>query len=45
MCIRDRDIEVLELTMEQAMAMMASGEIADGKTIMLLQYAALHLLR
>jgi nudix-type nucleoside diphosphatase (YffH/AdpP family) len=39
------DIEVLELAMEQAMAMMASGEIADGKTIMLLQYAALHLLR
>ncbi|MEO5932725.1 MAG: NUDIX domain-containing protein [Duganella sp.] len=39
------DIEVLELTMERAMAMMASGEIADGKTIMLLQYAALHLLR
>lgn len=39
------DIEVLELKMEQAMAMMASGEIADGKTIMLLQYAALHLLR
>ncbi len=38
------DIEVLELKMEQAMAMMASGEIADGKTIMLLQYAALHLL-
>ena len=39
------DIEVLELPMAQAMAMMASGEIADGKTIMLLQYAALHLLR
>lgn len=39
------DIEVLELTMERAMAMMASGEIADAKTIMLLQYAALHLLR
>jgi nudix-type nucleoside diphosphatase (YffH/AdpP family) len=38
------DIEVLELTMEQAMAMVASGAIADGKTIMLLQYAALHLL-
>ena len=38
------DIEVLELPMERAMAMMASGEIADGKTIMLLQYAALHLL-
>ncbi len=28
-----------------ALAMMASGEIADAKTIMLLQYAALHLLR
>jgi nudix-type nucleoside diphosphatase (YffH/AdpP family) len=39
------DIEVLELEMERAMAMIASGEIADGKTIMLLQYAALHLLR
>ena len=38
------DIEVLELPLEQALAMVASGEIADGKTIMLLQYAALHLL-
>lgn len=38
------DIEVLELTIEQAMQMMADGRIADGKTIMLLQYAALHLL-
>jgi len=38
------DIEVLELTMDQAMQMMADGRIADGKTIMLLQYAALHLL-
>lgn len=38
------DIEVLELAMEQAMQMMADGRIADGKTIMLLQYAALHLL-
>ena len=38
------DIEVLELTMEHAMQMMADGRIADGKTIMLLQYAALHLL-
>ena len=37
------DIEVLELTMEQAMQMMADGRIADGKTIMLLQYAQLHL--
>lgn len=38
------DIEVLELKMEDALAMMADGRIADGKTIMLLQYAALHLL-
>jgi len=35
------DIEVLELTLAQALAMVASGEIADGKTIMLLQHAAL----
>jgi nudix-type nucleoside diphosphatase (YffH/AdpP family) len=39
------DIEVLELPMAVAMAMVADGRIADGKTIMLLQYAALHLLR
>jgi nudix-type nucleoside diphosphatase (YffH/AdpP family) len=38
------DIEVLELRMDDAMQMMADGRIADGKTIMLLQYAALHLL-
>jgi nudix-type nucleoside diphosphatase (YffH/AdpP family) len=38
------DIEVLELNMDDAMQMMADGRIADGKTIMLLQYAALHLL-
>ncbi|WP_211470685.1 NUDIX domain-containing protein [Collimonas humicola] len=38
------DIQVLELTLERAMQMVASGEIADGKTIMLLQYAQLHLL-
>jgi nudix-type nucleoside diphosphatase (YffH/AdpP family) len=38
------DIEVLELDMDEAMRMMADGRIADGKTIMLLQYAALHLL-
>jgi nudix-type nucleoside diphosphatase (YffH/AdpP family) len=37
------DIEVLELGMDEAMQMMADGRIADGKTIMLLQYAALHL--
>ncbi|OEZ62492.1 NUDIX domain-containing protein [Duganella sp. HH105] len=38
------DIEVLELAIDEAMRMMADGRIADGKTIMLLQYAALHLL-
>lgn len=38
------DIEVLELAMTDAMQMMADGRIADGKTIMLLQYAALHLM-
>jgi len=37
------DIEVLELPISQAIAMMADGRIADGKTIMLLQYAQLHL--
>lgn len=37
------DIEVLELDFDAAMDMIASGEINDGKTIMLLQYAALHL--
>ena len=38
------DIEVLELGFEQAVAMIASGEIADAKTIMLLQYLQLHLM-
>lgn len=37
------DIEVLELPVDDALAMIARGEIMDGKTIMLLQYAALHL--
>ena len=36
------DIEVLEMSLEQAMAMINTGEIMDGKTIMLLQYAALN---
>lgn len=37
------DIEVLELPFAQALQMVASGDIQDGKTIMLLQYAAIHL--
>ena len=39
------DIEVLELDADDAMAMVARGEIMDGKTIMLLQYLHLHVLR
>jgi len=35
------DIEVIELPLATAMQMIANGEIQDGKTIMLLQYAAL----
>jgi len=38
------DIEVLELGLDDALAMVASGEIRDGKTIMLLQHAALQLM-
>jgi nudix-type nucleoside diphosphatase (YffH/AdpP family) len=37
------DIEVLELDFDEAMAMIRRGEIVDGKTIMLLQHAALHI--
>jgi nudix-type nucleoside diphosphatase (YffH/AdpP family) len=37
------DIEVLELSIDDALAMIRSGAIQDGKTIMLLQYAALHI--
>lgn len=36
------DIEVLEIPFEKAMEMIQSGEIKDGKTIMLLQYASIH---
>ncbi|MBN9298951.1 MAG: GDP-mannose pyrophosphatase NudK [Filimonas sp.] len=36
------DIEVLELTLDKAMEMIQTGEIKDGKTIMLLQYAKLN---
>lgn len=35
-------IEVLELSFEKAMNMMATGEIKDAKTIMLLQYAKIN---
>jgi len=36
------DIEVLELPFQKAFQMMETGEIKDGKTIMLLQYAKLN---
>jgi hypothetical protein len=36
------NIEVLELNFDDAYAMIESGEIMDGKTIMLLQYAKLN---
>ncbi|PRX28731.1 nudix-type nucleoside diphosphatase (YffH/AdpP family) [Paraburkholderia sp. BL18I3N2] len=39
------DIEVLELPVDEALAMIERGEIVDGKTIMLLQYARLNLFR
>lgn len=37
--VEDESIEVLELPFPQALAMIKSGEIRDGKTIMLLQHA------
>jgi nudix-type nucleoside diphosphatase (YffH/AdpP family) len=39
------DIEVLELPIDQALAMIGDGRIVDAKTIMLLQYAALNIFR
>jgi nudix-type nucleoside diphosphatase (YffH/AdpP family) len=36
------DIGVVELPFAQAIEMINTGEIADGKTIMLLQYAQIH---
>jgi len=39
--VDDEDIEVVELDFDAAVAAIAAGEIRDGKTIMLLQYAAL----
>ncbi|HEY7638365.1 MAG TPA: GDP-mannose pyrophosphatase NudK [Steroidobacteraceae bacterium] len=43
--VEEEDIEVMELPFDQALAGIASGEIRDGKTIMLLQYAALNLFK
>ena len=38
----DEDIEVLEIPLVEAMTMIGTGEICDGKTIMLLQWAMLN---
>ena len=38
------NIEVLELSFDKAFKMIDTGEIRDGKTIMLLQYAKIHFL-
>ena len=39
--IDEEDIDILELPLSEAMAMMKTGEIQDGKTIMLLQHLRL----
>ena len=39
------DIEVLELSIDEALAMIGDRSIVDAKTIMLLQYAALNVFR
>jgi nudix-type nucleoside diphosphatase (YffH/AdpP family) len=39
------DIEVLELSIDEALTMISDGRIVDAKTIMLLQYAALKIFR
>jgi nudix-type nucleoside diphosphatase (YffH/AdpP family) len=39
------DIEVFDCAFDEALAMVARGEIVDAKTILLLQWAALHLFR
>jgi nudix-type nucleoside diphosphatase (YffH/AdpP family) len=39
------EIEVLELSIDEALAMISDGRIVDAKTIMLLQYAALNIFR
>lgn len=39
--VDEEEIDTLELPLHQAMAMIESGEIRDGKTIMLLQYLRL----
>ena len=39
------EIEVLEISIDEALAMIGDGRIVDAKTIMLLQYAALNIFK
>ena len=39
--IEEEEIEVLEIPLQAALALVKTGEIQDGKTIMLLQYLQL----
>ena len=39
--VDEEEIEVLEMTLQEALALVKTGEIQDGKTIMLLQYLRL----
>lgn len=41
MAAEGEDIEVVELSFEDALAAIRTGDIADGKTVMLLHWAAL----
>ncbi len=40
--VEDEEIEILEYTLAEALAKIATGEIKDAKTIILLQHAALN---
>ena len=40
--VEDEDIEVLEVPFTRAMEMISSGEIKDGKAVILLQYAKIN---
>lgn len=39
--IEEEEIEVLEMPLQEALALITTGEIQDGKTIMLLQHLRL----
>jgi GDP-mannose pyrophosphatase NudK len=41
--IEDEDIDVLEIPFDKALSMINSGEIKDGKTILLLYHAQIHI--